>query len=79
MNALILWHIVYIQLYLNDYLGVVYDTGSSYKKSVIKFSQDFIVIDTLGNVLTPEFVEKAGAWFVERVADLLPMEYVPIN
>jgi hypothetical protein len=68
---------LYKKFYLNGYLKVSY--GNPYSNSIIKFNQDYIVIDTLGNVWTPDNVKKAGVWYMERVADTLPMEYVPTN
>jgi hypothetical protein len=69
---------LYKKFFLNGYLKVSYG-NNPYRQSIIKFKHDYIIIDKLGNVLTPEFVKKAGEWYMERVADLLPMEYVITN
>ena len=70
---------MYKEFYLDDYLKVSYGIGRSYSKSIIKLRQNHIVIDTLGNVLTPDKIERAGKWHEDRVADTLPMEYVLPN
>jgi hypothetical protein len=70
---------LYKKFYFDDYLIVTYWKGYPLPPSIIKFRQDYIVIDTLGNVLTPGLVEMGGEWYKQRVADLLPKEYIPTN
>jgi len=70
---------LYKKFFLDDYLMVTYSPKQIYAPSIIKFNQDYIIIDTLGNVLTPYVVKRSGAWYKARVADTLPMEYFPTN
>ena len=64
---------------LDDYLKVSYAPVRIFPPSIIKFKHNYIVMDTLGNVLTPDSVEMAGEWYKHRVADTLPREYIPTN
>jgi hypothetical protein len=70
---------MYKQFYLNDFLRISYPPENINKPSIIYLKQDFIVIDTLGNVLTPQVLEVTGDWYDRRVADMLPMDYQPID
>jgi hypothetical protein len=70
---------LYKSLFLSDFLLVSYSPEELYPPSIIYLNQNYIVIDTLGNVLTPESVKIAGEWYKKRVADILPMEYLPSN
>jgi hypothetical protein len=70
---------LYKKFFLDDYLMVTYSSKQIYVSSIIKFNQDYIIIDTLGNVLAPYVVNRSGAWYKARVADTLPMEYLPTN
>jgi hypothetical protein len=71
---------LYKKFYFDDYLVVNHwQRGHWETNSIIKFKQDYIVIDTLGNVLTPDRVEIFGEWYKRRVADTLPWEYIPAN
>jgi len=70
---------LYKKFYFNDYLIVSYWQGNLLPPSILKFKQDFIVIDTLGNVLTPGVVEMGGEWYKQRIADTLPREYLPTD
>jgi hypothetical protein len=52
--------------------------------STFSFSQNLTdatitgtVIDTLGHVYSPTAILRAGYWGWERVAEMLPWEYVP--
>ena len=70
---------LYKKFYFEDFLIVSHWQQYLSPPSIIKLKQDFIVIDTLGNVLTPGLVETGGEWFKHRVADTLPKEYTPTN
>jgi len=67
---------LYKTFILDDHLRVSYSPERLYPASIIKFKQNYIVIDTLGNVLTPDLIEMTGEWYKHRVADLLPREYI---
>ena len=71
----------YKKFYLgeDEYLMVFHPAKRNYPSSIIKFEQDHIIIDTLGNVLMPDLVKTTGAWHKARVADILPWEYIPTN
>ena len=68
---------LYKKFYIDDYLKIWYSPKELFPPSIIKFELNYIMIDTLGNVLTPWSVKHSGAWFKKRVADTLPMEYMP--
>ena len=70
---------LYKKFYYSGFMAVSYSPEHIYKPSIIHFSRNYIIIDTLGNNLAPEFVSFAGDWYDRRVADLLPMEYIPDN
>jgi hypothetical protein len=70
---------LYKKFFFDDYLIVSYWQGNLSPPSILKFKQDYIVIDTLGNVLTPGVVEMGGEWYKQRIADTLPREYIPTN
>jgi len=70
---------LYKRFYLNNFLKISYSPENIHPPSIIFLNQDFIVIDTLGNVITPQLLHVAGAWYERRVADLLPMDYLPEN
>ena len=68
---------LYKKFYLTDYLKIWYSPRELFPPSIIKFELNYIMIDTLGNVLTPWSVKHSGAWYKKRIADTLPMEYMP--
>jgi hypothetical protein len=68
---------LYKKFFLDDYLLISYSPEDIHPPSIIFFNQDYIIIDTLGNLITPENVKIAGEWYKKRVADILPMEYIP--
>jgi hypothetical protein len=68
---------LYKRFYLNNFLKISYSPENIHPPSIIFLNQDFIVIDTLGNVITPQLLQVAGYWYERRVADLLPMDYLP--
>ena len=70
---------LYKKFYFDDYLIINYWQGYLSPPSIIKFKQDYIVIDTLGNIVTPGLVELGGEWYKQRVADTLPREYIPAD
>jgi hypothetical protein len=70
---------LYKKFFLDDYLKVSYSPVKIYPPSIITFDSEYIVIDTLGNILTPGAVLRTGNWFKHRVAETLPMEYLPNN
>ena len=66
---------LYKKFFLDYYLMVSYSPSKIFPPSIIEFNQGYIIIDTLGNIFTPDFVNKYGEWYKKRVADILPMEY----
>jgi len=70
---------LYKKFFLDDYLRIYFLPKDLYPPSIIKFIPDHIVVDTLGNILTPGSVEMTGKWYKQRVADTLPREYCPTN
>jgi hypothetical protein len=70
---------LYKRFHLNDFLMVSFSPEKLHPPSIIYLKQDYIIIDTLGNIITPEYIEIAGEWYNKRVADLLPMDYFPTN
>jgi len=68
---------LYKKFFLDKYLLVSYSPENIHPPSIIFSNQDYIIIDTLGNLITPENVKIAGEWYKKRVADILPMEYLP--
>jgi hypothetical protein len=70
---------LYKKFFLDDYLRVSSSPNNIFPSSIIKFKYGYIIIDTLGNVLTPNSINSAGEWYKARVADLLPLQYVPTN
>jgi hypothetical protein len=70
---------LYKRFHLQNFLRVTYSPEDIHPPSIIFLKQDFIIIDTLGNVITPQHIEVAGYWYERRVADLLPMDYLPEN
>ena len=70
---------LYKKFYFDDYLIVNYWQGYTSPISIMKFNRGYIVIDTLGNIVTPGLVELGGEWYKQRVADILPREYTPPN
>jgi hypothetical protein len=43
----------------------------------IKLNNSYALVDTLGNLHTPEAFTKYGIWWEERIGDLLPSDYRP--
>jgi hypothetical protein len=70
---------LYKKFFLDNYLKVSYLPVRINPPSIIRFNSEYIVIDTLGNILTPGAVLRSGTWFKHRVAETLPMEYLPNN
>jgi hypothetical protein len=70
---------LYKKFVLESYLKVSYLPTELHPPSIIKLELNYIMIDTLGNVLTPWSVIRTGGWYKKRVADTLPMEYMPTH
>ena len=58
-----------------NYLWVRY--GSD--ESAIKLNEPYALIDTVGNLHTPQAFTKYGAWWLDRIGDLLPVDYQPLR
>jgi hypothetical protein len=70
---------LYKKLYYRGMMRVAYSPENIHVPSIVNFQSDYVIIDTLGNVLTPQSVSWGGDWYDRRVADLLPMDYIPDN
>jgi hypothetical protein len=55
----------------------VINRRSRAQQSWIRLQEKATVIDTLGHVYSPTAILRAGYWGWERVAEMLPWEYVP--
>ena len=71
------------RFHFNDYLGIRYDgkPGLLYtpKKAIISRESSFAEIDSLGNLLSGYDLVKHWDWANERIADMLPFDYVPMD
>jgi hypothetical protein len=70
---------LYKKFYLDSYLSIRYGDRYADEPGIITFNQDYVIIDTLGNVVTQFIVLKGGEWSNEGISDLLPTEYFPID
>lgn len=61
------------RIQFQDYLLI--RNGLNY--SSIKLNTSYALIDTLGNLHTPPAFTKFGAWWKDRIGDLLPEDYQP--
>jgi len=68
---------LYKKFYLDTYLSVIYGDRYGSEPGIITFNQDYVIIDTLGNVVTQFILLKGGEWSNEGIADLLPTEFIP--
>jgi hypothetical protein len=55
----------------------IHELKSIYPVSFMKLNLQYVLIDTLGNNLSPLGITKYGWWDEQRVADLLPLDYIP--
>jgi hypothetical protein len=68
---------LYKKFFLDSYLSIRYGDRYTAEPGIITFNQDYVIIDTLGNVVTQFIVLKGGEWSNEGISDLLPTDYFP--
>lgn len=66
-------------LLLPEWLNIHYDSGLFPGDNWLNSDEgdEFVVVDSLGNILNPIVTNLAGGWAERRIADMLPSSYHP--
>lgn len=67
----------FLQLSFDEDIQITYRTPRSDNQSILELNDNYALIDSLGNLLSPLSMTIHGTWSSKRIADTLPFDYKP--